>query len=265
MSPTTDPLRLYGFCSGWGVPFETAAPFPLKVATWLRMAGLPYEFVEANDPSKGPTGKSPWIERGDLRMGDSTLIIDRLGREHGVDLDAHLDAGQRAAATAVQRMLEEHYHQCFEHQLFFGLGGEARLRELAGTMPPPIRWLLPTVLRRAFGKQLYARGMGRHPESVIVQQGTEDLDALATLLGDGEFFFGDRPSSVDACVFGFLGVTVYVEGDNPLFRHAARDERLFAYCERMRARYFPETLAERPGPAEELPRSAERSPAVGVA
>jgi len=238
----TDKIRLFAFGTGWGVPFATAAPFPLKLATWMRMAKIPFDFVVANDPSKGPKGKSPWIEYGTVRMGDSSLIIEHLAERFGVDLDTHLNARQRALAISVQRMLEEHYHQCFEHQLFFGRGGEERLHELASSMPIPLRWLVPTVLKRAFGKQLYARGMGRHAEEVIIAQGKADLDAIAELLGDQPYFFGDQPSSIDTCIFGFLGVSLYVEGNNPLYRYGASHESLMRYCERMRARYFPETL-----------------------
>lgn len=239
----SEKIRLFAFGSGWGVPFETAAPFPLKLATWLRMAGLPFDFVTANDPGKGPKGKSPWIEFEGERMGDSSLIIEYLEDRFGIDLDAHLDARQRALALSVQRMLEEHYHQCFEQQLFFGPGGAERLQEFANTMPIPLRWLVPTVLKRAFSKQLYERGMGRHSEAVIIDQGKADLDALAELLGDQPYFLGDQPSSIDACVFGFLGVSLYVDGDNPLYRHGSSLDNLMRYCERMRTRYFPETLS----------------------
>lgn len=240
---TQDPtIRLFAFGTGWGVPFETSGPFPLKLATWLRMAEIPYEFEEENNPSKGPKGKVPWIEQGTVRMGDSSLIIEHLAARHGVDLDDHLDGAQRARAVAVQRMLEEHFHQCFEHQLFLGRGGEERMAEFASALPIPLRWIVPTVMKRALAKQLHARGMGRHAPEVIVQQGIEDLDALSELIGEGPYALGDRPSSLDACVFGFLGVSVYVEGDNPLFQHGASLENLVGYCERMRARYFPETL-----------------------
>jgi len=239
----SETIRLFAFGTGWGVPFATSAPFPLKLATWLRMAEIPFDFVIANDPSKGPKGKSPWIEDGTVRMGDSALIIEHLRQRLGIDLDAHLDARQRALALSVQRMLEEHYHQCFEHQLFLGLGGEARLKEFAATMPIPLRWLVPPMLKRHFRKQLHARGVGRHSEEIIIAQGKADLDALAELLGDQPYFLGDRPSSIDACIFGFLGVSVYVAGDNPLYRHGASLENLMRYCERMRARYFPETLS----------------------
>lgn len=241
--PTTDKLRLFAFCTGWGVPFNTSAPFPLKLETWLRMAQIPYEFVIANDPNKGPKGKSPWIEYGPVRMGDSSLIIEYLEQRFGIDLDARLSEQQRALAVTVQRMLEEHFHQCFEHQLFFGKGGAERLQEFAATMPIPLRWLVPTVLKSVFTKQLHARGMGRHSEEVIIAQGKSDLDALSVLLGDQPYFLGDEPSSIDACVFGFLGVSLYVAGDNPLYRYVATIENLVRYCERMRARYFPETLS----------------------
>ena len=242
-NPTINKIRLFAFGTGWGVPFNTSAPFPLKLETWLRMAGIPYEFVIANDPNKGPKGKSPWIEIGTERMGDSALIIEFLEQRFGINMDAHLGAQQRALAVSVQRMLEEHFHQCFEHQLFFGRGAEERLQEFAATMPIPLRWLVPTVLKRTFAKQLYARGMGRHAEEVIIAQGKSDLDALSVLLGNQPYFLGDQPSSIDACVFGFLGVSLYVDGDNPLYQYGASIENLMRYCERMRARYFPETLS----------------------
>ena len=75
--------------------------------------------------------------------------------------------------------------------------------------------------------------------------GKADLDAASTFLGDKPYFLGDEPATIDATVFGFLGVSAYVEGDNPLFNHAASLDNLMAYCERMRARYFPETLAKK--------------------
>lgn len=228
--------------TGWGVPFATSAPFPLKLQTWLRMAGIDHEVVIENNAGKGPKKKTPWIEQGNLRMGDSQLIIERLSREHDVDLDAHLSPLDRAHALAFRRTFEEHYHQSFEHELFFGRGGPERLAEFASTLPPVVRSIVPRVFCSALRKQLHARGVCRHSHEQIVAMGKADLDAASAFLGDKKFFLGDEPSNIDACVFGFLGVSIYVEGDNPLFNYAASLENLFAYSERMRARYFPETI-----------------------
>jgi glutathione S-transferase len=236
------PIRLFTFGNGWGIPFPTAAPFPLKLATWLRMAGLEHQIVVENNPGKGPKKKSPWIEDGEVRMGDSELIIRYLAAKHGIDLDARLSPLERALSVAWHRTFEEHYHQAFEHQLFFGRGGEERFAELVATMPAVARLIAPPMMRSQFKKQLYARCLVRHHESDIIAMGKADLDAASTFLGDRPYFFGDQPAAFDACAFGFLGVTVYVTGDNPLYRHAASIPNLMAYTERMRARYFPETL-----------------------
>ena len=241
MSMPSQPIRLFTFGSGWGIPFPTAAPFPLKLATWLRMTGLPHQIVVENNPGKGPKGKSPWIEDGDVRMGDSELIIRYLGEKYGVDPDARLSPSDRAVSLAWRRTFEEHYHQAFEHQLFFGRGGDDRFAQLAATLPPVVRLIAPPMMRKQFKKQLHARGLGRHDERDILAMGMADLDAASTFLDGRSYFFGDEPTNLDACAFGFLGVTIYVEGDNPLYRHAASLGNLVAFTERMRARYFPET------------------------
>jgi glutathione S-transferase len=240
---TTESIRVFVFGPGWGVPFPTSGPFPLKLCTWLRMAKIPHELVIENDPRKGPKGKSPWIEYGTTRMGDSSVIIAHLSERFGVDLDAHLGADEKARALMVQRTVEEHYHQAFEHQLFLGRGGAERLAEFVSTLPYVLRLIVPRILVKQLRAQLHARGLGRHEESEIIAQGKADLDALNRLLGENAHFFSDRPSSIDACIFGFLGSSVYVNGDNPLFSHAASLENLKRYCERMRAQYFPETVS----------------------
>jgi glutathione S-transferase len=243
---TTDqssPIKLYMVGSGWGVPFATGAPFPLKLETWLRMAGLRYEVTTENNTGKGPKKKTPWVVDGDRCMGDSELIIAYLKERYTVDPDAGMSPADRAMALAWHRTFEEHYHQAFEHHLFFGPGGAERLDEMLSSMPVLARPIVRTVFTKALRKQLFARGVCRHDEATILAMGKADLDAASTFLGDKPYFFGDTPRTIDACVFGFLGVSIYVRGDNPLFRHAASLDNLRAYTERMRARYFPETLA----------------------
>lgn len=235
-------IQLFVAGSGWGVPFATAAPFPLKLETWLRMAEVPYELVIENNAGRGPKNKTPWIVDGGVRMGDSELIIEHLGRRRGIDLDAHLTVLERAQALAWRRTFEEHYHQIYEHELFLGAGGDTRLREYARGLPPLLRPIFPVVLRTSLRRQLYARGIGRHTSREIIAMGQADLDAANSFLEGKRFFFGDEPSSVDATAFGFLAASVYVEGDNPLFSYAASLDHLVAYCQQMRTRFYPETL-----------------------
>src|SRR5688500_13658073 len=84
------PVRVFTFGPAHGLP--TGGPFGLKLEMALRMAGVPYERVIEDDHRKGPKRKSPWIEQGPTRMGDTELILAHLG----VDLDGHLDPVERA-------------------------------------------------------------------------------------------------------------------------------------------------------------------------
>jgi glutathione S-transferase len=237
------PIKLCVVGSGWGVPFASAAPFPLKLETWLRISNIPYELAIENDPGKGPKKKTPWIVDGDRRMGDSELIIQYLKDKYAVDPDKGMSASDAALSTAWHRVFEEHYHQAFEHQLFFGHGGDARLTEMLSVLPAMMRPLVRVVFTTKLQRQLYARGLGRHDEDTIVAMGKADLDAASAFLGEKRFFLGSEPRAIDACAFGFLATSMYVEGDNPLFRHAGSLANLRSYVERMRAHFFAETLA----------------------
>ncbi|WP_437834850.1 glutathione S-transferase N-terminal domain-containing protein [Sorangium sp. So ce1153] len=53
----------------------------MKLETWLRIAGIPYETAPL-DLAAAPKGKVPYIEEAGVRIGDSTLIIDHLQRTH---------------------------------------------------------------------------------------------------------------------------------------------------------------------------------------
>ena len=45
VSKSRQPVRLFAFGTGWGVPFPTAAPFPLKLATWMGYAASLLAFL----------------------------------------------------------------------------------------------------------------------------------------------------------------------------------------------------------------------------
>ncbi|MEZ4383573.1 MAG: glutathione S-transferase family protein [Nannocystaceae bacterium] len=238
------PIQVYSFGPAWGIPVPTPSPFGLKLVTWLRMVDVPFAMHVENNPAKGPKNKCPWIVVDGEKIGDSELIMSRLRAEAGVDLDAGLSAEQKAIALSVRRMLDEHYHQVWEHQLFIDEGGWEQGKVFFDQIPAPMNRLVRTLARRDLRKQLYARGVGRHSNAEIVQMGVDDLDAVDALLGDKEFLFGDAPSEIDATIFAFLALTYYVPCPSPLWAHMRARPRLTAYCDRMLARYFADAASE---------------------
>lgn len=238
-------LRVFAFSPAWGLP--TTGPFALKLLAWLRLAELPYELVHLDDTRKGPKGKSPWIEDpavGDhpLVLGDTELIIRHLRDSRGVDPDAWLDDRQRATALAWQRMIEEHLHQVYEHELIVQDAGFEHFRTLFDALPVLVRGMLASYMRSHFRKQLQARGVGRHSDDEIAAMGIADVDALVTLLGDGPFLLGERPCSLDAVAYGFLAPMIYSELPTPTWSHARSQPTLRAWADRLRKTWFPDEV-----------------------
>ena len=237
-SSNARPIDVYTFGSAWGLPVPTSSPFGIKLVTWLRMHDVPYRVHVENNPGKGPKGKCPWVVIDGETIGDSELVIERLRARHDLAEDAGLSPRQRATATATRLMLEEHFHQIWEHEVFIYEPGWELGRTFFDQLPPGVRVLMRTLVRRGLRQQLHARGVGRHSHEQIVKLGVVALDALDELLGDGPFFFGEQPTDIDATVFGFLAVTHWPRIRSPVWDHFRARPRLGQYCERTLERYY---------------------------
>jgi glutathione S-transferase len=230
-------IKLYQFRPAFGLP--NASPFCMKVENYLRMAGLAYECPRGADVRKSPKGKMPYIDDEGTIVADSSFIIDHLKRKYGDPLDAHLDAAGRAAALAVQRLLEENTYWTVLYFRWMEEPGWTLTREaFFGWMKPPLKWIVPGVARRIVAKELHGHGMGRHTRDEIVAIGMKDFTAVADFLGGKTFFMGDRPSSLDATAYAFLANVLAVPLDSPLKSHAQKYPQLEDYCRRMQARYY---------------------------
>lgn len=229
------PVRLFTFGPAHGLP--TAGPFGLKLELALRMAGVPYERVYEDDHRKGPKRKSPWIEQGGVKLGDTGIILAHLG----VDLEAHLSPAARAEGVLLRRALEEHWHQVLEYELFVHPSGYPTLDAMiAEVVPAFLVGVAGWYIRRGFRLHLFERGIARHTPEEVAGMGKADLDALAVWLDGRTWAVGDAPSLTDCSVFGLIAPALWSPSPTPCFAHARTLAPLQAYAERIRAKYFPE-------------------------
>lgn len=232
-------IKLYQFAPapGWEVP--NLSPFCVKVETYLKLAGLPYEVVHAIPPG-APKGKLPFIDDDGERVADSGLIIDYLRRTYGDSVDGHLAPAERAVSAAMQSLIEDHLFWSFMYARWAKRDRNwlENKRAIFGGMPPVVRDLVGVIARRRIRSQIWGQGMGRHAESEIYELGRKDLDALSDFLGDRTWFMGDRPTTLDALGFGLLANIVWVPIESPLKEHVKSLSNLTAFCERLRARCY---------------------------
>lgn len=242
-------IRVYTFASLFqGLP--AGGPFDLKLLAWLNLASIPYDHRFQDDTRKGPKGKNPWIELDGEPIGDSEIIIERLGTQFGVDLDAGLTPEQAAVGHVWRRTFEEHFHQLFEWELLVHPAGAAFMRSgMVAKMPPVLGNVVFKMMQRGMARQLHARGLARHSPDVIEAKGRHDIDALSAFLGDRHFLVGERPVVADAAVFGQLAPMMVWPMETPVAQYIRTIPNLVAYCERVRTLCFPSATAEASAPA----------------
>ena len=230
-------IRLFQFAPALGLP--NASPFCMKVETYLRMAGLPFEAVNHGNPLKGPRGKLPYIDDGGTVVADSSFIVGHLKRVHGDPLDGWLTPTLHAQGLAFQRLMEEHLYWAVVHTRWAEPAGWAVTRPgFFGQLSPPLRWVFPLLARRGLLSQLRGQGLGRLKREEILARGSADIIAISDFLADRPYLLGDKPSSYDATAHAFLANLLWAPLDTPLRQLARSRPNLDAYCQRMKARYF---------------------------
>lgn len=230
-------ITLYQFSDSWGLQ---PSPFCLKMATWLRMSGLPYQARRTVALSKAPTGKLPYVVTDDGRtIGDSGLIIDHLTSTARVTIDDGLSGEARALATAVTRLVEDHLYFVALYFRWVDDAGWAVVKPaFFGAMQAPLRAVIPALLRRRVERTLWAQGLGRHGRDQLAAMGGMDLQALATILGDKPFLLDDQPRTVDAVAYGLLANIAYPPVESPLKQALLEFQPLVDYCDRIRTDFW---------------------------
>jgi glutathione S-transferase len=238
-------IKVHKFGPSFGLP--DASPFVMKVETYLRITGQPYETV-TGDIRRAPRKQLPLIEIDGKIVPDSGAIVDMLESRRAEKLDAHLDARQCAVGTAIRSMLEEYLYFGVLYMRWVTDDGwavfEPTLREMLGRMGVPgvLRGVVSGQARKQTIERTLKQGIGRRPRAEVVAICQQLLDAFSVLLGDGAFFFGDRPTTCDATAYAFAASALCPAFDNEVRRHAASKPNLLAYETRMKEKYWKDSV-----------------------
>lgn len=170
-----------------------------------------------------------------------SLIIERLSRARGIDLDEGLSAGQRAISLAFRRMLDEHLYWTAVHSRWFEEPGWSLVRKgFFSRIPWPVRPVVERQVRRKIASALHAQGTGRHSQDDIWRLGVEDIRALGDLLGTDT---GPSAASGRHCSISGRTPTSPRSSspliDLPLKQAALGLANLTAHCDRLQARLYP--------------------------
>jgi glutathione S-transferase len=189
---------------------------------------------------KAPKGKLPYIEDNGKIIADSSFILKYLKETYGDTLDDDLSKSDKAIAHAFIKMIEENLYWTLVHARWKLDHNVAILsKEFFGGIPFPLNKIIAFIAQKNIMKALYKHGMGRHSDEEIVEIGNRDLQALSDFLGNKTFFFGDKPTTLDAVAYGMLVEMIRVPiFTAPIFDRAKSYKNLVEFTDRFHQNYF---------------------------
>ncbi|KAI6171169.1 hypothetical protein M3Y97_01070000 [Aphelenchoides bicaudatus] len=207
----------------------STSPFAIKLETWLRFTGLPYTNISNEFTIGSAKGQIPFIELNGRQFADSQAIIDMLKEKYHVQIDDGLTARQQAEVRSLKVFIEESTQRIAVYD-------RSRVK----------KWAFKNFINGQVQKQLrtalHAQGLGRNSPAEVDEIAKKDLTALSTLLGDKNYLYGDRPTTIDSSLFGTL-VSLW---DPPLNSEAIKPfmqehtPNLVAYIKRIKQEYWPD-------------------------
>lgn len=225
-----------------GVP--SLSPFCLKMETYLRMLGLPYQ--NYFDGRLSPHGKMPWIEYNQEQVCGTEFIMDFLEDKLGMNLDKGLTPHQIAVSYAITKMVEEHLYWTIAYcQWVDNLEKTSEMLAVSGPLSDTLRWILSHLTSGIVKREMFGHGIGRFSKEEVYALMERDLRALAMLLGDKKYIMGPKMSTVDATVFGHLAPAMWtLPGTRPEQLIKGELINLAMYCERIRRKFWPEWFVD---------------------
>ncbi len=231
-------IQLHSFGNNLGV--IDPSPFVVKVDAYMRMANIEFAHSPSlNNLKKAPKGKMPFITDNGTTIGDSQLIIEYLQQRTEYDLDLHLSAQQKAICYLTTKSLDENLYFILVYSRWLRDDTWPIVRDaFFKDMPSLLKLIVPNILRKSVRKGLTGQGMARHSSEELQLMMRKNMQALSDLLGDNEYFFNQKPCSLDATVYGFLCSFINVTINNP-FNEIARDfDNLKSFCKRIEQHFY---------------------------
>ena len=97
--------------------------------------------------------------------------------------------------------------------------------------------------KKRIAATLNSNGIGKFTPEEVYTFGKKDIEAVATILGDKPYLFGETPSSFDATVYSFLANLIELPVECPLNTFARDRDNLRGYCQRMKSNTNSRALA----------------------
>jgi len=196
----------------------------LVVHALLKFGEMPFAIENTNRNRRSSTGRLPLLVEGTKITEEAKPIVEYL-KSIGLDLEGGITSQQQLESYSLINLIYTNYYLITQLEIdqsgrsttLFPNGGFFRFFSLIH------RWRVEDV---AAG----VRGISTPKERLA--QAKEIFSLLSSKLGSSPYLYGNRPSTLDAFVFGYLAVTLRAPGLERLSKLLFGFPNLVEYCRR---------------------------------
>ncbi|CAH1773806.1 unnamed protein product [Owenia fusiformis] len=215
----------------------------VSVRTFLNMCGLKYTVeLRNNAENMSPSGIVPFMKIGPFLISELDPIIAFINTK-GHHLSDNLNDSERAEMRAYMSLIDkvmvnaELYLTWCETTTYT----EVTKIRYGSPYPWPLNIILPWKRQMEIGRKLKALGWAQKTYEEVCEEVRTCCSALSERLGNQQYFFGNRPSEIDALVFGHLFTILSTSQPKMDLAHIVGEfENLAAFCIHIDNKYFTE-------------------------
>jgi len=213
----------------------------LAIQAFLHMANLDFTVeMRSNSEHMSPSGKVPFIRAGAFVISEMDPIVAFVNTK-GISLTSTLDASQRADMRAYMSLVNNVMGNA---ELYISWLDDLTANEVTkprhmSVYPWPLNHLLTWQKKNQVVKRLSALGWTSKSMEDVYSEVETCCRALSERLDMSPYFFGARPTELDALVFGHLFTVLTTPlPDNRLKMIVQQFTNLVKLCENIETDYF---------------------------
>lgn len=213
----------------------------LAVQAFLLMAKLPFKVeMRGNAESMSPNGKIPFIRAGKFVISELNQIISFAGSK-GTSLTEHLDQSQKNDMSVYMSLVSNVLGNA---ENFVSWCEPVTLEQVTkprygSVFPWPLNFVLNWQKKSQITKKLSSLGWGDKSLEEVYSEVDKCCQTLSTRLDNSPYFFNNRPTELDALVFGHLfAILTTPLPDNRLESIIRQHTNLVEFCQRIDKAFF---------------------------
>ncbi|XP_014262251.1 metaxin-2-like isoform X3 [Cimex lectularius] len=213
----------------------------LAVQAFLKMCQLNYTVeYKVNAEEMSPSGKVPFIKCGAYLISELESITNFVASK-GISLTSNLDESQKADMRAYMSLVNivlgnaENYVTWCDNETYL----KVTKPRYGSVHPFPLNHILCYLKRKSILKRLAVYGWADKTLDKVYDEVDRGCSALSERLEKSRFFFGDKPTELDALVFGHVYTILATPLPNNRFAATVRGyTNLLDHCMRIERQLF---------------------------